>query len=167
MKTDFVSIAWSAGTAVKATPEAAHKQFEVLRKKNDGELRREDIVEAARSSRNPLHKEFEWDDKVAAHEQRLDRAGYLIRHLRVVHRKAPKIPVRPYESVRNPAETPEERPRHIFRSTEEILKDPDMRDELLSRAIRDAMAFTRRYRGLRELAGVINAFEEFLLQHEA
>jgi hypothetical protein len=42
------------------------------------------VVDAARSPRSPLHKEFEWDDRKAALVQRLDRAQELIREVKLM-----------------------------------------------------------------------------------
>ncbi|MCP4103650.1 MAG: hypothetical protein GY750_19855 [Lentisphaerae bacterium] len=50
--------------------------------------------------------------------------------------------------------------RKVFTTTEEILKDPDARAELLSNAIREALAFRRRYSQLSELANVIRAIDD-------
>jgi hypothetical protein len=57
--------------------------LEQIREANGGVLKREDIVRAARPARHVLHSEFIWDDRKAAHKQRLDRAGELIRFITV------------------------------------------------------------------------------------
>jgi hypothetical protein len=61
-----------------------HKALADIRKKNRGRLSPQLIVEAARAKDHPLHKEFIWDDHVAAHKQRLDRARKLLRFVTVV-----------------------------------------------------------------------------------
>jgi hypothetical protein len=58
--------------------------LEEIRLANGGVLRREDILRAARGARHTLHREFIWDDRKAAHKQRLDRAGELIRFVTIV-----------------------------------------------------------------------------------
>jgi hypothetical protein len=55
-----------------------------IRKKNRGRISPALIVEAARANGHALHKEFIWDDHVAAHKQRLDRARTLLRFVTVV-----------------------------------------------------------------------------------
>ena len=47
--------------------------------KNDGLLKPEDVVEAARPANSPLHTRFTWDDSAAAHQFRLEQARTLIR----------------------------------------------------------------------------------------
>lgn len=43
----------------------------------------EELVQAARSKRSPVHKLFEWNDKRAAHEMRLVQARVMINSLQV------------------------------------------------------------------------------------
>lgn len=50
----------------------------------DGELRPSMVVKEARVKKNPLHSEFEWDDKKASVQYRLEQARRLIRKV-VVH----------------------------------------------------------------------------------
>jgi hypothetical protein len=59
-------------------------ELEAIRGKHRGRLTPLAVVEAARNKTHPLHKEFEWDDKKAAHRQRLDRARELISYIVVV-----------------------------------------------------------------------------------
>jgi hypothetical protein len=51
--------------------------------KAGGVLEPEKVVAAAKSPRSPLHAAFEWDDRQAAHLQRLDTARQLIRSIRI------------------------------------------------------------------------------------
>jgi len=51
--------------------------------KRRGELRPVDLVEEATDPDHALHDRFEWDDRRAAHEYRLDQAAQLIRSVRV------------------------------------------------------------------------------------
>jgi hypothetical protein len=64
---------------------ALTNELEALRSE-DGLLRPETIVAAARDSASPLHNHFEWDDAAAAQIYRIAQARALIRQV--------KIPVR-------------------------------------------------------------------------
>lgn len=48
------------------------------------DLSAERVVENSRPAAHPLHHRFEWNDKVAGHEHRLDQARELIRSVKVV-----------------------------------------------------------------------------------
>lgn len=52
-----------------------------------GILTAENVVNAARSKDNPLHKAFEWDDNIAAERYRLQQAGQLIRCVVIIEEK--------------------------------------------------------------------------------
>jgi hypothetical protein len=69
---------WRLSEAIKATED------------KDGHAIPKRVVEAARNPSNFLHKEFEWDDSVAAQLQREDRARELIREVRVMVIKGEK-----------------------------------------------------------------------------
>lgn len=72
------------------------------------------------------------------------------------------VPVRAYESIRvvevsdrKPPET-----KHVFRRTEDILADDAGRADLLAQAVRDAIAFRRRYAALSELSQLIEVIDD-------
>lgn len=63
--------------------------LERIRVANGGRLTKEAVVRAARNARHTLHREFIWNDRDAAHRQRLERAGELIVRfvtIKIVHR---------------------------------------------------------------------------------
>ena len=53
--------------------------------KRDGCVKASVLVSEATPKKAPLHDEFEWNDKVAAHEHRLDQARKIIRTTKVVY----------------------------------------------------------------------------------
>jgi hypothetical protein len=58
------------------------KALEALRDQ-DGILRPESVVAAAKDPASPLHNYFTWDDVEAAHKYRLDQARALIRSVKI------------------------------------------------------------------------------------
>lgn len=58
-------------------------ELEAIARRNGGRLTPEEVIEAAKSKDSPLHPCFTWDDKQAAHLQRLHEARTLIRSVRV------------------------------------------------------------------------------------
>lgn len=50
----------------------------------DGRITPKRLVDAARDKKHPLHKDFPWDDKLAAEKFRLDIARDIIQSVRVV-----------------------------------------------------------------------------------
>ena len=162
-----MEIRWKNGSQFKASPDVAHKTVEDIRKKNGGSASAEQIVQAAKAVRNPLHADFEWDDPTAAHEHRLHRARVMMSSF-VIVREDLKTgrPQRVYEVVREP-QVGKHRVRHVYKTVDDIMKDTDLRAELLGRALKELISIRNRYRDLQELAIVLRAIDTVVEQLNA
>ena len=155
-------IVWKRGytKAGVADPVVAHKALEEIKANNGGDLLPEDIVTAARNKESPLHDFFEWNDKKAATERRLDEARGLVRAIHVIRIDNPeKGSRREYEVTPGVYGRGRARP---YRTTEELMSDPETRAAMLDRALRELMAFQSKFRSLQELAIVFRSIEEVL-----
>lgn len=162
-----MEIRWKQGSHHQIAPAVAHEAIEAIRHKNGGEASAEAVVKAAAAKRNPLHPEFTWDDSEAANEYRLTQARYMLRNLVVIREElATDRPQRVYEVVRKPQEG-QTRVKHVYRTTEDIMADADMRAELLGRALRELVSIRNRFRDLQELAVVLRAIDEVVATVEA
>lgn len=162
MQETIREVRWKQGSRCKGSAEATYKRLEKVRKWSGGVLSAGATLEDARKPSSPLHKQFQWDDSIAAEEYRMDQARYLIRSIEVVYEAAPNVPAqRVYVSTTQP-ETRGEQERKVFRTVEETLKDPVARDELLGNAIRDALTFRKKYHMLSELGMIFKALDEFV-----
>jgi hypothetical protein len=158
-----MEIKWAAGSRFKTDAEVAHKEVERIRKANGGDVDPEAIVQAAKAKRNPLHNEFEWDDKVAAHEYRLHRGRVLLSSIVVIRDDVVSDrPQRVYHHVKKKSEHPEEKPKRVYRTAEQCLQDDDTRAELLGRALKELISFRNRYRDLQELAVVLRGIDQII-----
>lgn len=166
-KTKVVTeLSWRNGVPVTIAAADAHKEFEVIRKANHGQLEADTVVKAAKAKRNPLHPEFEWDDKAAANEHRKERARLLLRSIMVVNMRQSQQPHRVYEVVDLPA-TEEQPARRYYGTMEDVMADPDTRQALLDRALGELQSFQRRFIQLQELAVVMGAINAVLETTEA
>jgi hypothetical protein len=52
-------------------------------KKANGKITPELLLEAAKSSASLFHDYFQWNDKIAANQHRLEEARYLLRHIEI------------------------------------------------------------------------------------
>lgn len=111
------------------------------------------VVADARSAESPLHLFFEWDDAAAAEAHRIERARYLIRSVRVVIEKEGREPFTPRAFVRAGTEGAE------YKRVQVVLAQPDLREDLLRRALDELRAWRRRYADLKELAEVFAAVD--------
>lgn len=157
-----MEIRWKQGYRGSNDVLQVYNELETIRNR-DGIITPEAVVLAACDDRNPLHEEFCWDDSQAAHAYRLDQARSLIRSIEVVYDEAPTRQVRAYTVISAP--TQQQPQRKVYSDTREALSDPATRAEILSNAIREAMAFRRKYSDLQELSKIFIAFDEFLTSH--
>jgi hypothetical protein len=160
-----MKVTWKSGTQHKVEATIAHEAIEAVRAKNDGAVTAEAVVKAAKVRRNPLHPEFEWDNDAAGHAYRLGQARELLRHFVVIREElSTDRPQRVYEIIKQPQdpERGKQRAKYAYRSTTDIMADPDMRAELLGRALRELISIRDRFRDLQELAVVLRAIDEVL-----
>jgi len=158
---------WRDGYHSPVAAKDAHEVVEKVRKANSGNVSAEDLVEAARPKRNKLHKAFTWDDAEAGAKCRLAEARNVMNALHVVRAEATNHPARKCEHRQLPPRKGETKPRQVYSTTEDVLKDPDARADLLKRAIGELVSCQHRYRGLQELAGVFKAVDEVLETYAA
>lgn len=154
---------WRKGYQSKIPAEIAAEELDRIKEENGGNLTADLVVLKAKSASNPLHKQFEWSNKKAAEEYRKEQARNMLRAIHVVYETAKEpVTARKYEVVTEPAkfEQPE---RKVYQSMEEILQNPVKRDEVLARAIKDALAYRKKYSQLSELSKVFKAIDDTLM----
>ena len=155
-------IRWTRGSRFGVDPEVAFAELEKIKQKGGGDLTADAVVRAAKSKRNPLHDEFEWDDAVAGHKFRCIRARTMIASVQVRYSEAPDVPTRQYNVVVAESHEAEKPPKKVYRSTSDILQDPELRAQLLADAFGQLRSFQTRFRGLQELAPVFRGIAEAL-----
>ena len=69
---------WKDGTHFKTSPDVVHERIEAIRAAKGGSLTDADLVADARPATSPIHREFEWNNLVAAKEYREIQARRLI-----------------------------------------------------------------------------------------
>ena len=77
------------------------ERMDKLEALNGGRLTPDAVVEDAKDPRSPMHDQFEWDDKVAGHQYRLDQARTLIRAVTVERNTVSRTVAAPYY-IRDP-----------------------------------------------------------------
>jgi hypothetical protein len=123
-----------------------------LQGERNGVLRPEDVVEAARPIRSPLHDFFEWDDTAAAREYRLWQARQMIR-VSVILLPGREESIKAFVSLMDDRSTE----GGGYRALVDVMNDNDRRSALLEEALAELRVFERKYSMFRELAEVIRA----------
>lgn len=146
--------------SVKADAAKVGQELEVLYEEH-GKVTPPIIVEDARNEERETHKLIEWDEAAAAEKYRLEQAKYIMRNIIVVTKteeipeEEPKIiKLRVYENVKT-----DEGDRY-YMPLQSAMEREDTRSWLLAQALKDLMAFRRKYGQLKELAGVMEEIEK-------
>lgn len=158
-----MEIRFKKGTRIKSQAEDVYAELERVRGIGGGDLSLQLLIEESKPKSAALHQDFTWVTAKAANHWRLHEARKLVQSIEIIRDDMP--PTRAYESVRIIEIKPEVAPKakHVFRTIEDIMRDPDTRDELLAQAFREGAAFRKRFHGLQELAKVFAALDEALL----
>ncbi len=133
-------------------------ELERIAKANRGELRVQDVVEAARPAASPLHSWFDWDDSEAAHRWRLQQARQLLRvTVAYIGDNEDAIPVRVFVSISTDRYNGK---GGGYRVTTAVLSDAERRQQLLDDAMAEMKRFRAKYAELKELAEVFDAMSK-------
>ncbi|MGW5518473.1 hypothetical protein [Nocardia africana] len=138
---------------LRLTQQQLHDQLLAIRAER-GQLRPEDVVDAARDESHPLHHRFEWDDSVAGEAYRRIQASDLIRSVKVTYKETPEGEQR---QVRGWSALPAPDNATGYRPTEEVLQDPFASKLLLRQCERDLKALQRKYGHLKEFAELVES----------
>ena len=139
---------WKKASYIKVDANVAGQVCEELT--NTVGLTAETLLEASRDEGAPLHKEFEWDDSLAAEQYRMQQARHIINCLCIKVEDKTEEPVRAFFTI---VES-EYEPINVIMSVE------DKRQALLNSALRELEAFERKYQTLTELAEVFKAIKK-------
>ena len=165
-----MNIKWKEGSRYKCKVSDAFDFFDKNRMAHNGVIDWDAAESEARKKSSAVHNDLEWNDKVCGKKYRVVQLKKMVRTIDVIHPEM-NVSTRAFESVRvevlnKPIDpkTPKDQIANtrVFMRTEDILADPAARDDLLGQAVRDALAFKRRYAALSELSQVIAAVNSFV-----
>lgn len=144
---------WAYGARYKGSAQSIGERLEAIRQENDGKLAPRDVVVDARRSDSPLHPMFEWDDRKAAFEYRLDQARGIIRHIVVVKDESTE-PVRAFVSVKHDGDDD-----NAYTSIVVAMANPDLSTQVVAKAKAELESWKARYARYREMAKAVSAVE--------
>lgn len=145
------------GGSPPVSPQVAGEALEAIGAGNIRSVTPQQVVDAARPDDHPLHAAFEWDDSVAAEAYRRQEARGMIGALVTVmpEQKGRTQPVRAFVSVRTPDESQSYVPIRV------AMSDAALREQVLAGAMRELVAWRRRYAEFQELATVFAQIDMF------
>ena len=121
---------------------------------SEGGLTPQRLVDVSREKNHPLHKEFEWDDNLAAEMYRRSQAAKLIRDIVIVREDGDPHKDRQFV-ITNQRES-------VYVQLENALSNDDWKNNLLKQAKNDMVSFIAKYRRLHELAQVIEPMKDLI-----
>lgn len=126
-----------------ADPQKIGECLQQIAEANEGHLKPEAVVTAAKNRRHPLHKHFEWDDQKAAQAYRLGQARHIIRAIAIED---------PEDMEDKPAfVSVSDKGGRSYRSLGEIQSSARLQKLVLESAREDLKNFKRRYRRFEDL----------------
>ena len=130
--------------------------------KRDGAITVEALVDSARERSSAIHELFEWDDKVAGEQWRLQQARMVLHNLKVVVKSEDK---KTSLKVRAFVNTNPERSQGRYMNVEDAMSNEDTRAAVLARARRELTAFTDKYSAIEELSPVVKSIKKYLISY--
>ena len=134
------------------------QELEKLEKKYNGMLAPQDIVREAYKEKSPLHDWFDWNDDSAGEKWRLHQARLLLNSVRVkVMFEGGKKSYRKYLNVRVKQNGGYKR---FYVETNTVMKTPNLKEQILLRAINEANYWKRTYDDYQELEGIFQSIDK-------
>ena len=145
---------WKEGARMRGNAQVVGERIDQIRSAHKGELEPVHVVADARSKGSPLHSLFEWNDRKAAEQHRLQQARNLIGAIEVSFETS-----RGTQSVRAYVSLPDGPGRKYHRTTD-AMSDGSLRQMMLQQAMDDAEQYKARYEKLRELTAIFAAIDK-------
>ena len=159
------TVEWKIGSVFKADPTLALREVQKVNNDYGGEPPDGALVEHARDVNSVLHNDFEWDDTIAAHKQRVEAEKKIKRSLVYVCRRESDQPeeakiVRVFSNVKRTDE--DGYTTRFYLNTVDAMKDPVYREQIIANAQRELQQFHNKYHSLLELADVLDPIKKRL-----
>lgn len=135
---------WNVVGLYKTDPNVAAEVMHGLAEQ--GKLNKKELVEVSRPEEAPLHKDFEWDNEVAAEKYREHQAQNMIHNLTVVSESVPEEPARRvFFNILS------EGPK--YETLETIMTRKDSVEALKKQCLKDLIAFKVKYQRILKACG--------------
>lgn len=158
MKVKSYSFKPGARLKTKIKPDALQSELERVRNKCG--LTPKNLVDESRPAKAALHKEFEWNDAIAAERWREEEAGNIIRVIHVEYESGPEESQRAYVIERREEQEQSYEPVH------EVLQRQSGRDKLILDLLRDLQSFRRRFTLVSDLSHAVPVLDSLIAATE-
>lgn len=149
---------FKSGSRLHGDAQGTGERLEAIRNTNAGILNPGDVVAAARDD-DVLSRHFEWDDERAGKQYRLHQARHLINCIVIKIDDGgvgDSIETRAFVNIR---QEDEDRSR-AYTTIQVAMSDNHLRPQVIDQALRELIAWKRRYSDLRALEVVFAAIDQ-------
>jgi len=129
-----------------------------LMEDQDAPLSPHEIIQEARKKKSVLHDVFEWDDANAGIRWRVQQANHLTNHIKIVlNINEEEIEQKAFFSVvvKMNGDT-----KRGYKTIRAVIADLDLREQVISGALRELIGWQQRYKEYSELADIFTAIEK-------
>jgi len=158
--------AWREGRSASpylsnVSPQVVGEELEKVREQGGGMIFPRAVIDHARPSDSPLHSCFEWNDTEAAEKFRIVQARGVIKSVEIVEIQGKPLPspIVANVSVTRRAVVPGDPRIRYYESTPLALQDPELRDQVLQKALRELESWRERYDAFTEFSLVFGSIE--------
>ena len=145
---------WNVGYFTKVNPQVAGEVCEQLAAEN--KLTAQSLVDISEPETAPLHNAFEWDNQIAGNEWRKYQARNIIHSLVIVREEAE--PQKVYFNL--------DKKENEYTHIDVILSSEDDYQKMMSNALKELIAFQRKYARLSALKPVFDAIDNLSKDEE-
>jgi len=134
------------------------RAIDMLEKKYNGRLSPQDIVREASRERSPLYDWFDWSDDSAGEKWRLHQARLLLNSItvKVMFEKGEKS----YRKYLNVKVKQDGEWKRFYVETDTVLKTPSLKEQILQRAINEALYWKQTYQDYLELESIFKSVDK-------
>jgi len=135
------------------------KELAEIAKKYNGLLSAEIVINEAKKKNSPLHNWFDWENEEAGEKWRLHQARMLINSVKVKIVFEDGVGAyREYLNV-NVKTDYDDKPQRFYVETVKVMKNKDLREQVLKRAIKEAEYWERTYKEYKELNDIFKGIK--------
>lgn len=150
------------GSQIPAKKAQSYGEFlQELADMHGGRLNAETVVEAAKSPKSPIHREFEWNDGAAAWAYREEQARHLIRSIVIIRDSEPEV--RAFHCVKF---VEDEMERSFYLPLNQVLTNRELLEQVLEEALSYLEWFKKKFECLKELGKIHQAIDVVLTEHK-
>jgi len=136
------------------------RELDKLERKYNGMLSPQDIVREASNEINPLHNWFDWIDDNASEKWRLHQARLLLNSVKVkVMFEDGQKEYRKYLNVKVAMNNNGKTFKRFYVETKRVMRTPDLQEQVLQRAIREAEYWQRTYEDYQEFEDIFRGIK--------